>query len=125
MDVKLSKSGTVLKGWGSEEIWASNELYCAKYLHFNKGGRMSMHFHINKTESWLVIDGVFDVEYIRTADATKMHAELFPDDSLCILPGTPHRITCREAGKILEVSTPDDVNDNYRVEPGDSQRETK
>jgi len=28
---------------------------------------------------------------------------------------------CQEEGTIIEVSTPDSVEDNYRVAPGDSQ----
>jgi len=36
-------------------------------------------------------------------------------------PLVPHRVTCLEAGTILEISTPDSVEDNYRVMPGDSQ----
>jgi hypothetical protein len=33
----------------------------------------------------------------------------------------PHQLMCVEAGSIIEVSTPDSVEDNYRVEKGDSQ----
>jgi hypothetical protein len=35
----------------------------------------------------------------------------------------PHQLICIEEGTIIEVSTPDSVEDNYRVLPGDSQRE--
>jgi hypothetical protein len=34
----------------------------------------------------------------------------------------PHRLTCLEQGTIIEVSTADSVEDNYRVLPGDSQK---
>jgi hypothetical protein len=34
----------------------------------------------------------------------------------------PHQLHCLEEGTIIEVSTPDSVEDNYRVRPGDSQR---
>ena len=35
----------------------------------------------------------------------------------------PHKLTCLvNKGVIIEVSTPDSVEDNYRVEPGDSQK---
>ena len=36
-------------------------------------------------------------------------------------PLQPHQVICLEAGTIIEVSTPDSVEDNYRVMPGDSQ----
>jgi len=34
----------------------------------------------------------------------------------------PHQVFCIDAGTIIEVSTPDSVEDNYRVGRGDSQR---
>jgi hypothetical protein len=33
-----------------------------------------------------------------------------------------HQLHCITEGTILEVSTPDSVEDNYRVMPGDSQK---
>jgi len=33
----------------------------------------------------------------------------------------PHQLICIEAGTVVEVSTYDDPDDNYRVIPGDSQ----
>ena len=33
----------------------------------------------------------------------------------------PHQLLCLEQGTIIEVSTPDSIEDNYRVEKGDSQ----
>mgnify|MGYP003353172772 CR=1 FL=1 len=37
-------------------------------------------------------------------------------------PLLPHQIICDETGTIIEVSTPDSVEDNYRVMKGDSQK---
>jgi hypothetical protein len=34
----------------------------------------------------------------------------------------PHQVICLEEGVIIEVSTPDSVEDNYRVRKGDSQK---
>ena len=42
----------VSKGWGSEFIWESNDLYCGKFLNFKEGARFSMHFHKEKDETW-------------------------------------------------------------------------
>jgi hypothetical protein len=33
-----------------------------------------------------------------------------------------HQLVCVEQGTIIEVSTPDSVEDNYRVGKGDSQK---
>ena len=38
-------------------------------------------------------------------------------------PLQPHQLVCMEPGSsITEVSTPDSVEDNYRIAPGDSQK---
>lgn len=37
-------------------------------------------------------------------------------------PLLPHQLICIEAGTVIEVSTADSVEDNYRVIPGDSQQ---
>jgi hypothetical protein len=34
----------------------------------------------------------------------------------------PHQLVCIEEGTIIEVSTADSVEDNYRVGKGDSQK---
>ena len=114
--------GFVEKGWGSEFIWCTNDKYCGKFLRFNDGARFSMHFHREKEETWYVLDGVFEVETIDTSNASTHKIVLQKDDVWHNPPLLPHRITCIQAGTILEVSTPDSVEDNYRVAPGDSQR---
>lgn len=114
--------GFVEKGWGSEFIFATNELYCGKLLKFNKGARFSMHFHAEKDESWYVLDGLFQIVFIETNDASVHDAILEPGTTWRNRPLQPHQLICLEAGTIIEVSTPDSVEDNYRVGPGDSQR---
>jgi quercetin dioxygenase-like cupin family protein len=115
-------TGRVEKGWGSEEIWATNDRYCGKLMHFNKGARFSMHFHAEKDESWYVLSGQFTVIVINTANATQTEHVLDVGDTWHNPPLLPHQIICIEAGTIVEVSTPDSVEDNYRVAKGDSQR---
>jgi mannose-6-phosphate isomerase-like protein (cupin superfamily) len=114
--------GQVSKGWGSEEIWATNDRYCGKLMNFNTGARFSMHFHAEKDESWYVLSGKFNVHYIDTADASVHTAELNVGDTWHNRPLLPHQLECIEAGTVIEVSTPDSVEDNYRVGKGDSQR---
>ena len=114
--------GNVSKGWGSEEFWAINDLYCDKLMHFDTGAKFSMHFHREKDESWYVLSGKFTVRYIDTADASVHEAELNAGDTWHNVPLLPHQLICVEAGTVIEVSTPDSVEDNYRVAPGDSQQ---
>jgi quercetin dioxygenase-like cupin family protein len=113
--------GRVEKGWGSEEIWASNDQYCGKLMHFEPGAKFSMHFHADKDETWYVLSGKFTVRYIDTSDASVHNAELNPGDTWHNAPLLPHQLICVEAGTVIEVSTADSVEDNYRIQPGDSQ----
>lgn len=113
--------GYVEKGWGNELIWATNDKYCGKLLKFNTGAKFSMHFHVEKDETWLVLDGKFTVKAINTKDASIVETELKAGDVWRNVPLLPHQLICHEAGTIIEVSTPDSVEDNYRVAPGDSQ----
>jgi len=115
-------TGSVSKGWGSEEIWATNDKYCGKFMHFNEGAKFSMHFHREKDETWYVLSGKFEVRYIMTQDASFRKEILNVGDTWHNAPFEPHQLHCIEAGTIIEVSTPDSVEDNYRVAPGDSQK---
>jgi mannose-6-phosphate isomerase-like protein (cupin superfamily) len=115
-------TGFVEKGWGSELIWATNDKYCGKLMNFNTGARFSMHFHAEKHETWYVLSGKFTVNHIDTRDATVHVDDLNPGDTWENEPLFPHQLVCIEAGTIIEVSTPDSVEDNYRVAKGDSQK---
>lgn len=115
-------SGKVEKGWGHEYIFATNDKYCGKILAFNAGAKFSMHFHAQKEETWYVLTGKFVVKYINTADASQHEQELNIGDVWHNQPLFPHQLICVEEGMIVEVSTPDSVEDNYRVAPGDSQQ---
>jgi quercetin dioxygenase-like cupin family protein len=114
--------GFVEKGWGHELIWATNDSYCGKLLKFNAGAKFSMHFHNIKEETWLVLNGKFIVKWIDTKDATEHENELVGGDTWHNEPLKPHQVICLEEGTIVEVSTPDSVEDNYRVAKGDSQK---
>jgi len=114
--------GYVEKGWGHEFIFATNDLYCGKVLKFNKDAKFSMHFHSEKDETWFVLNGKFKVKYIDTTNATEHEVILNPNDVWRNKPLFPHQVICLEEGAIIEVSTPDSVEDNYRVYKGDSQK---
>lgn len=117
--------GKIEKIWGYEDIFVSNDKYCAKYLVFEKAGnKTSMHFHKDKHETWRVVQGSFLVRYIYTdiaevkeriltpapVDAQTLH-KIFPIDPLM-----PHQLIALEDNSImLEVSTADSNEDNYRL----------
>ncbi|MGC6403649.1 MAG: hypothetical protein ACON5A_00215 [Candidatus Comchoanobacterales bacterium] len=120
----MQLEGMVSKGWGHELIWATNEHYCGKLLVFSKAGnRFSMHFHREKDETWFVQSGRFKLTWINTENA-QVHTQILQSgESWRNLPLVPHQLEALEDNStIIEVSTADSVEDNYRVLPGDSQK---
>ena len=122
----FSKPVRVKKGWGYEEHIISNELYCLKKLVFTEpDSKFSMHFHVEKDETWFVEGGKFVLHILNPKNADRDIMSLQKGDIVRIFPLCIHQIVCVEPGVILEVSTQDKVSDNYRVFPGDSQNDTR
>jgi len=119
--------GKVDKGWGYELIWATNDKYCGKIMVFDRvGAKFSMHFHKEKDETWFVNNGRFLLKWIDTETAEFKSQELTEGMTWHNPPLQPHQVVCMEAGSsITEVSTPDSVEDNYRIMPGDSQKKSQ
>jgi mannose-6-phosphate isomerase-like protein (cupin superfamily) len=119
----MQLTGMQKKSWGHEYIFATNELYTGKILHFDKSGnKFSMHFHRFKDETWYVLKGSFKLIMIDTTTTMQTDSVLNIGDSIRIFPCHPHQLVALEDNsEIIEVSTPDSVEDNYRIMPGDSQ----
>lgn len=111
----------VEKGWGHEIIFVNNEKYCGKILHFKKDAKFSMHFHIQKEETWYISTGKFLFRKINTKNADIEEKLLTPGCCVTNKIGEPHQIICEEEGDIFEVSTQHFDTDSYRVMKGDSQ----
>jgi len=113
------------KGWGYELIFATNEKYCGKILCFTKAGnKFSMHFHKDKDETWFVNSGKFKVRWIDTERAVLFEKDLSEGDTWHNPPLQPHQLEAlTDNAMLFEVSTADSVEDNYRIIPGDSQKQ--
>jgi mannose-6-phosphate isomerase len=101
----------VEKPWGYELIWADADTYVGKVLFVKAGESLSLQFHREKDESWLVQSGRARVELGSAGDAV-LKEEIVPAGAAFrFRPGTVHRVTGIEDTTILEVSTPhlDDV----------------
>jgi mannose-6-phosphate isomerase-like protein (cupin superfamily) len=118
---KKSCAQKVEKGWGYEIVFANNDKYCGKILHFHTGGTFSMHYHMLKQESWYVRSGLFVFKYIDTKTADIHTRTLNVGDVITNIVGQPHQLICKEEGEIVEVSTTHYDSDSYRVLKGDSQ----
>lgn len=118
----FSKVQKYPKGWG-EEIWiTNNDLYCGKILKFNKGAEFSMHYHIQKEETWAVMEGKLTLKYYDLSNAEEKEVELNEGDTVHLRPCIPHKLIALEDSKIFEVSTRHYEYDSYRIQKGDSQK---
>ena len=101
----------VEKPWGHELIWALSETYCGKVLFVKAGCALSLQFHREKEESWLVQSGKARLELGEVGAAVLNEEVILPGQAFHYRPGTVHRVTAIEDTTILEVSTPhlDDV----------------
>jgi quercetin dioxygenase-like cupin family protein len=110
------------KGWG-EETWIINtDKYCGKLLKFNTGATFSDHYHIVKDETWYVLEGNLELRHYDLTNADRLVKKLKPGDVVHIPPSTPHQLIALTAATIIEVSTPHDEADSYRIGKGDSQK---
>ena len=121
----VCKGCSIPKGWGSELIIENNDMYCGKILRFNEGCKFSMHYHLEKDETWYVNSGRFIYRWIDTDNADVHEQELEPGDIVRQRPGQPHQIEALMEGEIFEVSTHHEDSDSYRVWKGDSQNINK
>ena len=119
---EVTQGCCVPKGWGEEIIIENNEKYCGKILIFEQECKFSMHYHMNKDETWYVQKGKFVYRWVDTENADMNESILRKGDVVRQRPGQPHQLESLTYGRIFEVSTHHEDSDSYRVLPGDSQR---
>jgi len=112
----------VPKGWGHELHIENNKDYCGKLLVFEKGKKFSMHYHVNKYETWYVQSGTFNFHWIDPQTAEVITDTLTKGDIVTIYQGIAHQLEALTDAIIFETSTHDAVEDSYRAWKGDSQK---
>jgi mannose-6-phosphate isomerase-like protein (cupin superfamily) len=99
-------------------LWIHNDAeYCGKLLVFTKErNRFSMHYHIQKKESWYVQEGRFQFNWIDVENGKMEGGTLEKGESVLIERGLPHQLIALEDNSIVfEVSTEHFDEDSYRV----------
>lgn len=119
---QILNSTEVPKGWGNELHIVNNLNYCLKLLVFEAGKKFSMHYHLDKTETWYVSEGEFILRLINTDNSEIVIRPFKKGNIITLHPGQPHQLEAIVDSTIIEVSTFDQPHDNYRVFPGDSQK---
>jgi mannose-6-phosphate isomerase len=105
----------VEKPWGHELIWAQTEVYVGKVLFVKAGHSLSLQFHREKDESWLVQSGRAKLELGEAGESVLKEEVIGAGAAFHYVPGTVHRVTAIEDTTILEVSTPQ-LGDVVRLE---------
>jgi mannose-6-phosphate isomerase-like protein (cupin superfamily) len=95
----------VEKPWGHELIWADTGDYVGKLLFVRGGESLSLQFHKEKDESWLVQSGRAKLELGSVGDPLLKQEVIGSGAAFRFRPGTVHRITAIEDTTIVEVST--------------------
>jgi mannose-6-phosphate isomerase len=105
----------VEKPWGYELIWAVTDIYVGKVLFVKAGHSLSLQFHREKDESWLVQSGRAKLELGKAGESVLREEVIAAGAAFHYAPGTVHRVTAIEDTTILEVSTPQ-LDDVVRLE---------
>jgi mannose-6-phosphate isomerase-like protein (cupin superfamily) len=108
----------VEKRWGSETWFANTHIhnYCGKILNIKKDNCSSMHYHLDKHETFYVIDGSLKVILIDTKEGVEYHKLVHKGETLEIDKGQPHQLFAYNGDvTMIEASTFHRDNDSYRV----------
>jgi mannose-6-phosphate isomerase-like protein (cupin superfamily) len=95
----------VEKPWGYELIWAVTDAYLGKVLFVKAGHSLSLQFHRQKDEAWLIQSGRAKIELGEPGETVLREEVVGAGAAFHYPPGTVHRITALEDTTILEVST--------------------
>jgi mannose-6-phosphate isomerase-like protein (cupin superfamily) len=106
-------SERVEKPWGYELRFVRTDRYAGKVLFIKAGSQLSLQYHEQKDEAFLVQQG--RLELVLDRGASQRVLELGPGDSRHITPGTVHRFRAVTDCLLFEVSTPE-LEDVVRLE---------
>lgn len=101
------------KVWG-REFEIINEEYCGKIFEILPMSQSSLHYHRDKKETFLCLDGVIQVEVGEETHILRGWAK----DSVNIPAGVKHRFSNFEStvAWVVEFSTHHEDSDTYRLE---------
>lgn len=110
----LSQPTKVEKPWGYEVWYWNQPNYCCKLIHINRSHGCSMHFHVKKHETLVVVKGTLRVEAI--VNKKQVSVDVKPGEAFVIAPGFPHRlIALFEDVDLIEASTQHFEEDSVKL----------
>lgn len=102
----------------NEYVWADNEKYFGKILELDVGYESSMQFHAEQDKTWYVLFGSIELIYIDTDDAKVYNQTLTQNESWRAKPLQPYRFVSLEKAVLIEVGTPNNPADIFKIAPG-------
>ena len=120
--ISFRRTTTVNKAWGHEIHVINLPEYCGKILVFRKAASFSLHWHHHKTETWHVLSGKLNLTYFDLTVGTTLSKVLIMGDVVHVPAGNPHRLEALEDSQVMEVSTTDRSDDNYRISPSQAAK---
>ena len=114
----LAKAKIVEKESGREICMANNSFhdYCGKILQINQGYNTSLHFHLQKHETFYITKGSLQVDLIDTIDGVKITKILNQGDVMEIDRGQPHQLIAFDGDvEFVEISTFHKDSDSKRI----------
>jgi quercetin dioxygenase-like cupin family protein len=86
---------------------------------FDKGKKFSMHYHVQKKETWYVAKGRFILNWIEIENGTNYSEYLEVGDVITNERGEPHQLVALQDSEVFEVSTRHYDEDSFRICKGD------
>jgi mannose-6-phosphate isomerase-like protein (cupin superfamily) len=108
------------KVWGSEEL-IFNSNHCVKIMRLKPGYQVSLHWHEQKEETFILYSGHLVIESVNKLGEHSITTLTKPLESFTLLRNTPHTFYCpvgqEEETVFIEASTKDHADDSYRIFP--------
>jgi mannose-6-phosphate isomerase-like protein (cupin superfamily) len=115
-----NKEPRINKGWGEEVVIHNDQNYCTKILNLKQGGECSLHMHLEKHETFLVLVGEVEIELFFNLERKSF--TLKEGESIDIPARMGHRFRALQISTLLEASNYDkEEEDIIRIEGGDTQ----
>ena len=116
--LEIIKEKKVKKIWGYE-TWMANNLdknYCGKILFIKGGHSTSMHYHMDKHETFYVREGQLQIILIDTEQGKERHHMVLEDCTFEIDRGQPHQLIAYDGDvEFIEISTFHKNKDSHRL----------
>lgn len=91
-----------VRPWGEFYGWDSADTWYVKTLVVGPGKRLSLQYHHKRSERWVLVEG--DATAITIQNDVLVETQLSIGETFIVPQGTPHRLTSKKGGTLVEVA---------------------